>query len=229
MRALTDAAHRVGALVLWDLCHAAGALPCTSTPSASTRRRLWLQVPQRRPGSPGTSTWPDATTRHSRPLTGWNGHADPFGLSREYTPAPGIARARIGTPPILSLLALEAALTVFDGVDLADVRAKSLSLTAFFLDCATELLAPSASRPSPRSTRTPRQPRRAASSPRPKAGPGPGRPRRHHRHAHPGHPALRRERPLHDPPAPVHRYPSAAGRRPGGHPRPAAPSSGPVT
>src|SRR5207245_6291816 len=74
------------------------------------------------------------------PLNGWNGHADPFGLQQHYAPAPGIARARIGTPPILSLLSLEAALTAFDGVDMAQVRAKSLSLTAFFLRCSEDLL-----------------------------------------------------------------------------------------
>jgi kynureninase len=112
-------------------------------------------------------------------LTGWNGHAQPFDPTPEYQPAEGIARARIGTPPMLSLLALEAALTAFDGVDLAQVRAKSLSLTGFFLDCADALLPAGAFE-----TVTPREPRRRGSQAtlrHPEAsrpGAGAGRPRR---------------------------------------------------
>jgi len=49
---------------------------------------------------------------------------------------------RNGTPPVLSLLALDAALAAFDGVDMAEVRAKSLSLTSFFLELADEALTP---------------------------------------------------------------------------------------
>ncbi|MET8225592.1 kynureninase [Streptomyces sp. NPDC004082] len=142
MRALTAATHRAGALSLWDLCHAAGALPVhlddLGVDFAVGCGYKFLS------GGPGAPAFLYAARRHHEdwrtPLNGWTGHADPFGLQPDYTPAPGVARARIGTPPILSLLALEAALTAFEGIDMAQVRAKSLSLTGFFLSCAEEML-----------------------------------------------------------------------------------------
>ncbi|WP_165984109.1 kynureninase [Streptomyces sp. YIM 98790] len=144
--AVTAAAHAAGAPVVADLCHSAGALPVNldalRVDFAVGCTYKYLN------GGPGSPAYlyirAEHQDRFDSPLPGWNGHRAPFEMTADYRPAPGAVRGRVGTPDILSMLALEAALEVWDGVDLAEVRAKSLALTDYFL-ARVAALAPEAS------------------------------------------------------------------------------------
>jgi kynureninase len=144
MAGVTAAAHAADALMVWDLSHSAGALPielgACDVDFAVGCGYKYLN------GGPGAPAYVMAARRHHAtmrsPLTGWTGHARPFAMEGSYEPAPGIDRMRCGTPPMLSLLALDAALGAFDGLAMAEVRARSLSLTRLFLSLADDVLVP---------------------------------------------------------------------------------------
>lgn len=137
---VTAAAHAAGALVVWDLCHSAGALPVgLDEHGVDLAIGCTYKYLNGGPGSPAyLYVRRDLQPRFDSPLPGWNSHRAPFAMEAAYRPADGSPRGRVGTPEILSLLALDAALDVWDGVSIEAVRAKSLALTDFFLECVAE-------------------------------------------------------------------------------------------
>lgn len=135
MAALTAQAHASGALTVWDLAHSAGAVDVdllgANADFAVGCTYKYLN------GGPGAPAFIWINPRHAdraQPcLQGWLGHAAPFSFEPDYRPAAGVDRMRVGTPPVIALAALDAALDVWAGVDMADLRARSIALTEAFI------------------------------------------------------------------------------------------------
>ncbi|HET6394942.1 MAG TPA: aminotransferase class V-fold PLP-dependent enzyme [Blastococcus sp.] len=140
--ALTRLSHDAGALVLWDLCHSAGALPVAldewDVDLAVGCTYKYLN------GGPGAPAFCYVAARLldevTQPIQGWMGAAAPFQMGPTYQPAGGIRRMLSGTPPIVGMLALQDMLALVEKAGVEAVRAKSVGLTAHAIDLTDRAL-----------------------------------------------------------------------------------------
>lgn len=144
LSAITDIAHRAGALVVWDLCHSVGAVPLEldawEVDFAAGCTYKYLN------GGPGAPAFGYVASRHistaRQPIRGWMGVANAFEMGPSYQPHPGIRRFVSGTPAVLGMVPLESMLDLVEGVGMEAVREKSAALTDFVVELFDELLAP---------------------------------------------------------------------------------------
>ena len=140
MAALTRAAHAAGAVVLWDLAHSAGAVPLDlAAADADFAVGCGYKFLNGGPGAPSfVYVAPGLHDRVRFPICGWLGHAEPFAFAPEYRPAAGIAAALVGTPPVLSLAALQVGVDLALAAPMAELRQKSLRLGEMFADLVAQ-------------------------------------------------------------------------------------------
>jgi len=135
MAEITAKAHAAGALMIWDLAHSAGAFTVKLAEcEADFAVGCTYKYLNSGPGGPAfIYVRPDLINDIQPALSGWLGHEAPFAFDLDYRPGMTIQRMRVGTPPILQLAALDAALDVWDGVEMEDVRNKCLALGDLFI------------------------------------------------------------------------------------------------
>ena len=140
MDAVTAAAHAAGALVIWDLAHAAGAVPVDLN-GADADYAVGCTYKYLN-GGPGSPAFIWVNERHQgrfwQPLTGWWSHAAPFEMADSYTAANDVRRFLCGTQPITSMAMVECGLDVALEADIELVRAKSLALADLFIALVRE-------------------------------------------------------------------------------------------
>ena len=151
MKAVTEAAHAAGAVVVWDLAHSAGALELDLLGSnAEFAVGCTYKYLNGGPGAPAfIYARPDIVEGIDPALSGWLGHDAPFAMELDYRPAMSTERLRVGTPPILQLSVLQEALKVWDGVDMGELRTASMRLCDLFIN-EVEKRCPSLTLASPR-------------------------------------------------------------------------------
>ena len=141
---ITAATHAAGALVLWDLCHSAGAVELAlDADHVDLAVGCSYKFLNGGPGAPAFGYVAAPLQDQLRqPITGWMGHAEPFAMGPSYQPATGMRRFISGTPPVLGMLPLQDMVELVERAGMAAMRAKSVALTEFVVHAADEVLAP---------------------------------------------------------------------------------------
>lgn len=144
MAAVTRLAHGAGALTLWDLSHSVGAVPVDlNGAGADLAVGCTYKYLNGGPGAPAfLYVRRDLQEQLGQPLWGWFAAKDPFAFALDYTPAPGLARYRVGTPPMLSMKAVEPAVDILLEAGIDRLRAKSVRQTEYLIFLAEQWLIP---------------------------------------------------------------------------------------
>ena len=141
---VTQLAHRSGALMLWDLCHAVGAVPVDLDAwGADLAVGCTYKYLNGGPGSPAfLYVRRELQDQLQQPIWGWFAERSPFAFELDFSPAPGIAHFLVSSPPILSALAMEASLEMFFEAGMERIRGKSVAQTSYLIDLFDLRLAP---------------------------------------------------------------------------------------
>ncbi|GGM63940.1 kynureninase [Microbacterium saperdae] len=144
MPAITDAVHAAGALMMWDLCHSAGVVPMQLDEwGVDMAVGCTYKYLNGGPGSPAFAYLRrDLQGVLRQPIQGWWSAADIFAMGPEYVPADDIRQLLSGTPPVTSMLAMQGMLDLIEQSSIAQIRAKSVSLTDLAVEAYDDVLAP---------------------------------------------------------------------------------------
>lgn len=140
---ITNLAHKKGALILWDLSHSVGVVDIELNKSkvdfAIGCTYKYLN------GGPGAPAFlyvrKDLLSKIISPIWGWFGDQNPFEFNLNYKPAEGINKFLVGTPPILSLAAIDSSIDLVIEAEISNIRNKSIKLSEFFLQLFFDKLA----------------------------------------------------------------------------------------
>lgn len=141
LHAVTAAAHGAGALVVWDLCHSVGSVPLDlDDAGVDLAAGCTYKFLNAGPGAPAFLYVAAALQEEfAQPITGWMGNTDPFAMTSDHTPAPGMRRALSGTPPITGLIGVDEGVKVVAEAGMHRIRAKAVALTELAVALADEL------------------------------------------------------------------------------------------
>jgi len=144
MARVTEQAHQAGAFMLWDLSHSAGAVPVDLNGChADLAVGCTYKYLNGGPGSPAfLYVRRDLQAQLSQPMWGWFAAASPFAFELDFTPAPDISRYRVGSPPMLSMKAIEPAIDILLAAGMERLRAKSIQQTEYLIFLAEQWLIP---------------------------------------------------------------------------------------